>query len=106
MVVTINPTAVSILPLLVFLVPIGFSLLIFALGRLGRAYRQGLALAGIVATLAISVAMTARVLNGEVLTWWNNNFYIDGLATLMELAASVMGVIVVVYSIWYFSEKT
>ncbi|MRR10364.1 hypothetical protein EG831_09895, partial [bacterium] len=103
---TINPTAVSILPLLVFLVPIGFSLLIFALGRLGRAYRHGLALAGIVATFAISAAMTARVLNGEVLTWWNNNFYIDGLATLMELAASVMGVIVVVYSIWYFSEKT
>jgi len=106
MVVTINPTAVSILPLLVFLVPIAFGVLIFALGRLGKFYRQGLALTGILLTFAISVAMTSRVLNGEVLTWWNNNFYIDGLATLMELSASLMGVIVVVYSIWYFSEKT
>ena len=67
---------------------------------------QGLALIGIFATLAISVMMTGRVLGGEVLTWWNNNFYIDGLATLMELAASGLGAIVVVYSIYYFSEKT
>jgi formate hydrogenlyase subunit 3/multisubunit Na+/H+ antiporter MnhD subunit len=106
MVVTINPTAVSILPLLVFIVPLVFGALIFALGRFGRFFRQGLALIGILATLLISVMMTGRVLGGEVLTWWSNNLYIDGLATLMELAASVMGVIVVAYSIYYFSEKT
>ncbi|HTY09112.1 MAG TPA: proton-conducting transporter membrane subunit, partial [Candidatus Edwardsbacteria bacterium] len=106
MVVTINPTAVSILPLLVFLVPIGFSALIFFLGRLGRLYREGLALAGIAATLAIAVLMAGRVLNGEVLTFWSNNLYVDGLSTLMELAASALGAIVVVYSISYFGEKT
>ncbi len=106
MVVTINPTAVSILPFLVFIVPLCFGGLIFLLGRHGKFFRHGLALIGILATLAIAAVMTARVLDGEVLTWWNNNFYIDGLATLMELAASVMGVIVVVYSIFYFGEKT
>jgi hydrogenase-4 component F len=106
MVVTINPTAVSILPFLVFLVPIVFSLLIFGLGRLGKAYRHGLALTGIIATLVISVLIAARVLQGEVLTSWSNNLYVDGLAALMEIAASVMGVIVVIYSMSYFGEKT
>jgi len=106
MVITINPSTVSILPLLVFVVPLAFGVLIFGLGRLGRIFREGLALLGIVATLAISVLMTGRTLGGEVLTWWNNNLYVDGLATLMELAASVMGVIVVVYSMQYFGEKT
>lgn len=106
MVVTINPTAVSVLPLLVFLVPLAFSGLIFLLGRLGRPFRDGLALIGIAATLGISVLMAGRILGGEVLTGWNNNLYVDGLAAIMELAASVMGVIVVVYSMWYFGEKT
>lgn len=106
MVVTINPTAVSVLPLLVFLVPLAFSGLIFLLGRYGRPFRDGLALLGIAATLGISIVMAGRILGGEVLTWWNNNLYVDGLAALMELAASVMGVIVVVYSMWYFGEKT
>ena len=106
MVVTINPTVVSILPFLVFMVPLFFGGMIFALGRYGKFFRHGLALIGILATLLIAVMMTGRILNGEVLTWWNNNFYIDGLSTLMELAASVMGVIVVVYSIYYFGEKS
>ena len=106
MVVTINPTAVSILPLLVFLVPLAFGVLIFALGRFGRFFRDGLALMGIAATLGISVMMAGRILGGEVLTWWSNNLYVDGLAAVMELSASIMGVIVVVYSMWYFGEKT
>ncbi|HBE72672.1 MAG TPA: hypothetical protein DDW31_00965, partial [candidate division Zixibacteria bacterium] len=73
MVVTINPTAVSVLPLLVFLVPLAFSGLIFLLGRYGRPFRDGLALLGIAATLGISIVMAGRILGGEVLTWWNNN---------------------------------
>ena len=106
MVVTINPMVVSILPFLVFMVPLVFGGLIFALGRLGKIFRHGLALTGIGLTLLIAIMMTVRVLNGEVLTWWGNNFYVDGLSTLMELAASVMGVIVVIYSMKYFGAKT
>jgi len=106
MVVTINPTVESAWPMLVFVVPLIFGGLIFALGRFGRLFRDGLALLGIAATLGISMVMAGRILGGEVLTWWNNNLYVDGLAAIMELAASVMGVIVVVYSMCYFGEKT
>ncbi|MEW6686600.1 MAG: proton-conducting transporter membrane subunit [Candidatus Edwardsbacteria bacterium] len=106
MVTTINPTCDSILPLLVFVIPFCFSLLIFALGRFGRLLREGFAFLGLALTFLVALLMSNRILNGEVLTFWNANFYIDGLSNLMEVLGSLMGVVVVLYSIKYVKETS
>lgn len=96
--------AQSILPILVFLVPIGFACLIFALGRVHRIFREGLALLGLVVTFIISLAICGRVLNGELLVFWNRNIYVDGLSALMEVLGSGLGIIIVLYSIKYLTH--
>lgn len=94
----------SILPILVFVVPIGFSCLIFALGRMHRIFREGLALLGLVITFIISLAICGRVLGGELLVSWNRNIYVDGLSSLMEVLGSGIGIIIILYSIRYLTH--
>jgi len=94
----------SILTVLVFLVPLAFALLIFLCGGISRVLREGAALVGICFTLVISGMIAYRVLRGEVLTYWNMNFYVDGLSSLMELLGSVMGVVIIIYSLSYVNH--
>ncbi|MBC8521594.1 MAG: hypothetical protein H8D26_06355 [Methanomicrobia archaeon] len=99
----------SILPILVFMTPVAFSILIFAffaLGRTHRIFREGLALLGLLVTLGISIEICRRVVfGGEVLTAWSENLRVDGLSVLMELIGSFMGIIIVLYSIKYIVHE-
>jgi hydrogenase-4 component F len=94
----------SILAILVFAVPIGFAALIFAVGRVHRIFREGLALLGLVVTCGISLNIYSHVLGGEVLTEWNENLYVDGLSALMEVLGSAFGIVIVLYSIRYITR--
>ncbi len=94
----------SILPILVIMVPVGTAALIFALGRVHRIFREGLALLGLVVTFAISLAIAGRVLGGELLTALNGALYVDGLSALMGALGSGMGIIIVIYSIHYVTR--
>jgi formate hydrogenlyase subunit 3/multisubunit Na+/H+ antiporter MnhD subunit len=91
----------SILAVLVFLVPLAFALVIFLFGRISRVLREGAAFVGIFFTFLISVLIAQRILQGEVLTFWGMNFYVDGLSALMEILGSFVGVIVILYSLSY-----
>ncbi len=94
----------SILSILVFVVPIGFACLIFALGLVHRIFREGLALLGLVVTFVISLLICGRVLGGELLTAWGRNIYVDGLSALMEVLGSGLGIIILLYSIKYLTH--
>jgi len=96
----------SNLPWLVFLLPTAAGLLIFALGRFSRLLREGTALVGLAVTFIVSVQIAAQVLQGHVLTAWGQNLYVDGLSALMELAGSLMGFIVVIYSMRFIPHET
>ena len=91
----------SVLPILVFVVPVGAALLIFALGRMHRIFREALALLGLAVTFAISLVISGRVLSGELLTAWNGNLYVDGLSALMEVLGSALGIVIVLYAAKY-----
>jgi formate hydrogenlyase subunit 3/multisubunit Na+/H+ antiporter MnhD subunit len=96
----------SILPLLVFAIPIAFSIPILTLGRRYGACREWLALAGLAATLAVTVVIYQEVVGGEARALvWHEWFYIDGLSLLMEFVGSVVGIIVVLYSAKYMNQK-
>jgi formate hydrogenlyase subunit 3/multisubunit Na+/H+ antiporter MnhD subunit len=94
----------STLPILVFVVPVGFAALIFALGRVHTIFREWLALLGLVITLAISLAIAGQTLDGKLLFAWNRNLYADGLSALMEVLGSGIGIIIVIYSIRYLTH--
>ncbi len=96
--------ATSILPILVFMVPVGAAVLIFALGRMHRIFREGLALLGLTVTFAISLVIGQRVLGGELLVAWNRNLYVDGLSALMEALGSGLGIVIILYSIKYLTH--
>jgi len=95
----------SILPILVCMVPVAFCILIFALGRIHRIFREGLALLGLLLTFCLSIAICRRIVGGEILTAWNDNLYVDGLSALMELIGSFTGIIIVLYSIKYIVHE-
>src|SRR5512136_343917 len=91
----------SILPVLVFALPAGVAILIFALGRVHAIFREGLALFGLAATFLVSLAISGRVLHGELLIAWGRNLYVDGLSALMETLGSALAIIIVLYSTRY-----
>jgi formate hydrogenlyase subunit 3/multisubunit Na+/H+ antiporter MnhD subunit len=90
---------VSLLPVLIFVIPTVVGILILALGRAHRVFREGLALLGLGATFAISVQITGAVLGGQILTAWNMTLYVDALSALMELLGALIGIIVVIHSL-------
>jgi len=94
----------SILPVLIFAVPAGVAILIFALGRFHAIFREGLALIGLAATFVISLAIAGRVLHGELLIAWGRNLYVDGLSALMETLGSAMAIVIVLYSAAYVTR--
>jgi len=94
----------SILPILVFVIPVGIAVLIFALGRLHGIFREGLALFGLALTFMVSLAIGRRVLNGELLIAWGRNLYVDGLSALMEALGSGLGIIIILYSVHYLKR--
>jgi formate hydrogenlyase subunit 3/multisubunit Na+/H+ antiporter MnhD subunit len=94
----------SVLPILVFLVPVGFACLIFALGLVHRIFREGLALLGMLVTFAISIVISMQVMGGDLLVAWNGNIYVDGLSALMEVLGSGLGIIILCYSMKYMTH--
>jgi len=95
----------SILPILVFAVPMALSIpIFFARGR--KAFREWLAIGGLVATLIITILIYLNVVaTGETKALvWNEWFYVDGLSVLMEFIVAVMGIIIVLYSTKYVAH--
>ena len=95
----------SDLPWLVFVLPTAVGLFILLVGRFSRWLREGVALAGLAATFVVSAQVAAAVLHGHVLTAWGQTLYVDGLSALMEILGSLMGAVIVVYSIRFISHE-
>jgi len=96
----------SILPILVFAIPIVFSIPIFFVrGR--KAFREWLAVGGLVVTLIITILIYLKVVAvGEVRALvWHEWFYVDGLSIIMEFIVLVMGIIIVLYSTKYIAHE-
>jgi len=94
----------SNLAILVFVIPIIFSLIIFAFGRFSRLLREGIAFLGLLVTFLISVVICQKVLSGYVLSAWNMTIYVDGLSVLMEIIGSLIGLLIVLYSLKYLKR--
>jgi NADH:ubiquinone oxidoreductase subunit 5 (subunit L)/multisubunit Na+/H+ antiporter MnhA subunit len=90
---------VSILPILVFSIPTAFGIITVRLGRFSRLFRVEWSILGLAATFITSILIVKQVLAGDILTYWNSNFYVDGLSALMEILGAGIGLIVIIYSV-------
>lgn len=92
-------TETSIVPALVFLLPVLAGVLVFSARRMGRAFQQwtSIVTAGLVTGLA--AWMARRILQGVILTSWNNELRVDGLSALMVLLISAITLLATIYSV-------
>ena len=97
----------SILPLLIFIIPIAFSIPILTLGRTYKIFREKWALGGLIATLAVAVLIYQQIIPKAELKAlvWDRWFYLDGLSLLLEFVVSIMGIIILLYSPAYLTKR-
>jgi formate hydrogenlyase subunit 3/multisubunit Na+/H+ antiporter MnhD subunit len=97
----------SILPLLIFIIPIVFSIPTLTLGRKYRVFREGWALCGLIATLAVAVLIYPQIItNAELKALvWDQWFYLDGLSLLLQFVVSVMSILILLYSPKYLTRE-
>lgn len=93
---TLNQT--SMLPAMVFLLPVLAGIVIFAVRGMSRAYEQGLAIVVSAFVTGIGLWMVRQNLRGIVLTTWNNELRVDGLSVLMVVIISGVGLLASIYS--------
>ena len=91
----------STLPALAFLVPIAAGIVVFAGGRLGRWFVQGIAVLASGVTAAIAVVMAVQAARGAVLVGWANELRVDGLSALLVFVMGVIGCLAMLYSVRY-----
>ena len=98
-------TETSIVPAVVFLLPMLAGAIVFSTPRMGRAFQQGLCVLTAAMVTALSAWMTYRVLEGVVLTTWSGELRVDALSALMVVVIGGIGLLTSVYSIRYLDER-
>jgi hydrogenase-4 component F len=92
-------TETSLLPALVFLLPVLAGVIVFAGVRMGRAFQQWIPIATSAVVAGMAVWMARRVLQGVILTAWKNELRVDGLSALMVLIIAGIGLLATIYSV-------
>ena len=98
-------TETSVLPALVFLVPVLGGAIVFAATRARRAFQQWASVVIAAVATGMGAWMAYRVLKGAVLTAWSNELRVDGLSALMVLIIGGIGLLASVYSMRYLGER-
>jgi hydrogenase-4 component F len=90
---------------LVFVIPAVASLMAWLLGRVHRALAELIALLGAAGALAVSLAIVANVLRGEILSGWGRELRVDGLSALLVLLISAVALLAALFSIRYMRHR-
>jgi hydrogenase-4 component F len=98
-------TQTSVLPALVFLVPLSAGAVVFLTARLGRAFQQWLSVLTAAVVTGVGAWMAYRTLEGVVLTTWRNELRVDALSALMVVIIGGIGLLASVYSLRYLTER-
>ncbi len=98
-------TETSVLPAMVFLLPIATGAIVFSIPRMGRIFQQGLCVATAALVTGLSAWMTSWILKGVVLTTWGGELRVDALSALMVVTISGIGLLTSVYSVRYLEER-
>lgn len=88
----------SVVPALVFLLPVLAGVIVFSATRMGRAFQQWLSILTAALVTGLGAWMAHRILQGAILTAWNNELRVDSLSVLMVIIIASIGLLASVYS--------
>src|SRR5271157_5362596 len=98
-------TQTSIVPAVVFLLPMLAGAIVFSATRMGRTFQQGICVLTAALVTGMSAWMSYRIINGVVLTAWGGELRVDALSALMVVIIGGIGLLTSVYSIRYLGER-
>jgi hydrogenase-4 component F len=95
----------SILPAIIFLLPVLAGAVVFLARRMGRGFQQWLSVLTAALVTGMGAWMAYRALNGVVLTTWRNELRVDALSALMVVMIGGIGLLASVYSVRYLTQR-
>jgi hydrogenase-4 component F len=95
----------SMLPAIIFLLPVVAGAVVFLARRWGGTFQQWLSVLTAALVTGMSVWMAYRVLGGVVLTTWHNELRVDALSALMVVMIGGIGLLASVYSVRYLTHR-
>ena len=99
-------TQTSIVPAVVFLLPMLAGAIVFSATRLGRTFQQWLCVLTAALVTGLSAWMAYRILQGVILTTWSGELRVDALSALMVVIIGGIGLLTSLYSVRYIEERT
>jgi len=97
-------TETSLLPALVFLLPLLAGVIVFAARPMGRVFQQWMSVSTAALVAGLGAWMARRIMHGAVLTAWHNELRVDSLSGLMVVIISSIGLLASVYSVRSLGE--
>ncbi len=98
-------TETSIVPAVVFLLPMLAGAIVFSATRMGRTFQQWLCVLTAALVTGLSAWMAYRIMQGVVLTTWSGELRVDALSALMVVMIGGIGLLTSVYSVRYLEER-
>jgi hydrogenase-4 component F len=98
-------TETSVLPAVIFLLPILTGAIVFSATRMGRAFQQWLSVLTAALVTGLGAWMAYRTLEGVVLTTWSRELRVDALSALMVVIIGGIGLLASVYSVQYLEAR-
>jgi hydrogenase-4 component F len=95
----------SILPAVIFLLPLLTGTVFFLARQLGRGFQQSMSVLTTALVTGIAAWIAHRAQQGVVLTTWNNELRVDALSALMVVVIGGIGLLASVYSIRYLDKQ-
>ncbi|HKM82327.1 MAG TPA: proton-conducting transporter membrane subunit [Candidatus Acidoferrum sp.] len=98
-------TQTSIVPAVVFLLPMLAGTIMFSTPGVGRAFQQWLSVLTAALVTGLGAWMASRILQGVVLTTWNGELRVDALSALMVIIIGGIGMFASLYSVRYLVAR-
>jgi hydrogenase-4 component F len=95
----------SVLPAIIFLLPLLTGTIVFLARRMGHGFRQWLSVLTAALVTGMGAWMAYRALDGVVLTTWRNELRVDALSALMVVMIGGIGLLASVYSLRYLGRR-
>jgi len=98
-------TQVSIVPAIVFLLPMLMGTVMLLIPGAGRQLQRWLSVLTTAVVLGLGAGMVSQVLKGSVLTTWHGELRVDALSALMVILIGGIGLFASLYSVPYLAAR-
>jgi len=98
-------TETSVLPAVVFLLPVLAGVIVISTTRTTRALQQWISVLTMALVTGLGIWMAYRILGNVVLTTWRRELRVDALSALMVVIIGGVGLLASVYSVRYIEKR-